>query len=164
MARASTVSGSTTRPADTTAYASGDLIANSTTAGSVVPVALTVPRLTGGGGSCRIKRMRLRKSGIGITTCTIRIHLYTASPTVANGDNGVWSTNKAADYLGAFDVTVDKAFTDGAFGVGAALVGTDVSFAATGDAFALYALLEARSAYTPANAEVFTISADVEQD
>lgn len=30
-----TLSGSFTRPSDTTAYASGDLVANSTTAGSV---------------------------------------------------------------------------------------------------------------------------------
>lgn len=162
MARAVTVSGSTTRPADTTAYASGDLIANSTTAGNVVPIPLPVARLPGSG-ACRIKRMRVRKSGTSITTCTIRVHLYARSPTVAAGDNAAWSSNKVADYLGAFDVVVDKAFTDGAFGVGAALVGTDVSFVTASDLTTIYALLEARSIYTPASAEVFTISAEVEQ-
>jgi hypothetical protein len=37
-----TVSATFTRPSDTTAYASGDLVANSTTAGSVTPLTLTL--------------------------------------------------------------------------------------------------------------------------
>ena len=36
-------SGTFTRPTDTTAYTSGDLVGNSTTAGSVVPLSFTFP-------------------------------------------------------------------------------------------------------------------------
>jgi hypothetical protein len=92
------------RPNDTTAYASGDLVANSTTAGSVVPMSFPL----GGNsmpGTTRVARVRLSKSGTTATNASFRVHLYGASPVVANGDNGAWSTDQAANYLGAIDVT-----------------------------------------------------------
>jgi hypothetical protein len=139
------VSARFTRPADTTAYASGDLVANSTTAGSVVPLSYAV-----GGGVFQIRRVRIFKSGTSTTNAAFRVHLYTASMTAANGDNAAWSTNRAANYLGSVDVTVDKAFTDGAAGV--ATVEANCAVPGT-----LYALIEARGAYTPASAEVFNV-------
>lgn len=144
-----------TRPADTTAYASGDLVANSTTAGSVVPLSWTVARSLGLGGM--IRRARLRKSGTGTTNATFRLHLYSASPTAANGDNGSWSTDQAAAYVGSMDVVVDKAFTDGAAGNGSPNVGGEINFQHQ----TLYGLLEARGAYTPASAEVFTVDLEI---
>ena len=51
-----TVVASFTRPANTTAYTSGYLIANSTTAGSVVPLSLPVARKFGAAG--KINRVR----------------------------------------------------------------------------------------------------------
>jgi hypothetical protein len=147
------VSASFTRPADVTAYASGDLVANSTTAGSVVPMAITAGQVANA--SFQVRRVRIRKSGTSTTNASFRLHLYNASPTPANGDNGAWSTNQAANYLGAIDVTVDKAFTDGAAGQAT----TEIN--AKG---ALYGLLEARGAYTPASAEAFTVSLEVMQD
>jgi hypothetical protein len=137
-------SASFTRPADTTAYASGDLVANNVTAGSVVPMSLTPPQRTG-----NVKRVTIKKSGTSVTNASFRLHLYDSSPTPVNGDNGAWSTTVAA-YLGSVDVTVDKAFTDGAVGVGTC----DFNLAGT----SLFALLEARGAYTPASAEVFTVT------
>lgn len=144
-----------TRPADTTPYASGDLVANSVTAGSVVPLAFS---MVGRGGY--VKRVRVKKSGTGVTNAAFRLHLYTASPVPANGDNGAWSTTKAANYLGSVDVTVDKAFTDGAVGVGSPTVGAEVPFnlAALPSGRTLYGLLEARGAYTPASGETFDVS------
>lgn len=152
-----------TRPADTTAYASGDLVANSVTAGSVVPLVFAnAVRVAGGGGT--VRRARLKKSGVGVTNASFRLHLYSATvATIANGDNGVWSTDGAANWLGAFDITVDKAFTDGAGGNGVPLVGTDIVFKlASGTS--LFGLLEARGAYTPASAETFSLSLEVRQD
>ena len=139
------VSARFTRPADTTAYASGDLVANSTTAGSVAAMQFNV-----GGGVYQIRRVRIYKSGTGVTNASFRAHLYGASPTAANGDNSAWSTSKAADYFGSVDVTVDKAFTDGAGGNATC----EINCASPGT---LYALLEARGAYTPASAEVFNL-------
>lgn len=155
---ASTASASFTRPADTTAYASGDLVANSTTAGSVAAMGFQ-SNLAGGSG--KIVRVRLRKSDASVTNSAFRLHLYSTSTiTAANGDNGAWSTNAAASYLGFIDVTADRAFTDGAFGQSAA-VALVYSLASGGR---LYGLLEARGAYTPASAEVFTVTLEIEGD
>lgn len=145
-----------TRPADTTAYASGDLVANSTTAGSVIP--LVLQSAVGAGGQRLIRRMRVRKSGTSVTNASFRIHLYGSYPTPANGDNGAWSTSGAAAYLGAMDVTIDRAFTDGAVGVAVPVNGFDVSY---DQGEAIYALVEARGAYTPASGETFTLEAEV---
>lgn len=150
-----------TRPADTTAYASGDLVANSTTAGSVAPMSFTAARVAAGSGM--IRRARLRKTGTGVTNASFRLHLYTASPTPANGDNAAWSTDKAANYLGAIDITVDKTFTDGSAGNGVPNTGAEINFALTSGQI-IYGLLEARGAYTPGNAEVFTVSLEVIQN
>src|SRR6185437_974597 len=77
-----------TRPADTTAYATGDLVANSTTAGSVTPLSFTAPRYATGSG--QVRRARLKKSTNTTTNATFRLHLYATSPTPTNGDNGAW--------------------------------------------------------------------------
>lgn len=146
------------RPGDTMAYASGDLVANSTTAGSVVSLQFTVARVAAGSGM--IRRARLRKSGTGITNASFRLHLYKSSPTPANGDNGAWSTDKASDYLGAFDVVVDRAFTDGAAGNGVPTNGSEITFSLASGQI-IYGLTEARGAYTPGNAETFDWSLEV---
>lgn len=149
-----------TRPADTTAYALGDLVANSTTAGSVVPLVFLVDRVDGG--SCLIRRLRLRKSGTGVTNAQFRLHLYSSSPVPVNGDNAAWST-PVAGYLGAFDVTIDRAFSDGAAGNGVPVNGSEI-MAAVGGNGNVYGLLEARAAYTPGNAETFTATLECLQN
>jgi hypothetical protein len=144
-----------TRPADTTAYASGDLVANSTTAGSVTPMTFSVGR--GGGAGGMIKRVRIVKSGTTATNAAFRLHLYTVSPTCANGDNGAWSTSGVAGYHGYMDVAASLAFTDGCCGLAASAIGTEINFTVA----TLYGLLEARAAYTPASGETFTVSLEV---
>lgn len=149
-----------TRPADTTAYASGDLVANSTTPGSVVPLQISLAAKSSG--QAYIRRVRLKKSGTSVTNASFRVHLYTAAPTVTNGDNGAWLSTESG-YIGAFDVTVDKAFSNAAVGQGAPLVGTSVLFKGASSKN-VWALIEARGAYTPASAEVFTLSLEAEQE
>lgn len=150
-----------TRPSDTTQYATGDLVANSTTAGSVVPMTLTVGRGSSGAAATgMIRRVKLRKSGTSITAAQFRLHLYRVSPTVSNGDNAAWLSNQVAEYAGAFDVTCDRAFTDGAAGIGVPVTGGELNFTAQ----TYYGLIEARAAYTPANGEVFTVELEVVQN
>ena len=150
-----TPSASFTRPADTTAYASGDLVANSTTAGSVVPMTFTIRPENR---QALIRRVRIKKSGTSIANASFRLHLYnTSTITNANGDNGAWSTNNVANYVGSVDVTLDKAFTDGAQGVGAPSIGSEMNY----DNGLCYGLLEARNAYTPASAEIFTVELEM---
>jgi hypothetical protein len=148
-------SASFTRPSDTTAYASGDLVANSTTAGSVV--ALTLNAGSAGGMPCRVRRVRLYADKADATNFTFRVHLFNVlAITCANGDNGAFSVNKAANYLGQVDIATGQLFTDGAMGAATC----DITSAAG----TLYALIEARAAYTPASASVFTLALEVEQD
>lgn len=149
-----------TRPNDTTAYASGDLVANSTTAGSVAPLQFTVGRIAGGTG--RIGRARVQKSGTTITNCALALKLYTAAPTVANGDNGAWSSTGAATLIGTIPVTVDQVLSDGAVGFGASTATIHFDLGST--ATKVYGLLVATAAYTPAAEEVFTVSLEVSQD
>jgi hypothetical protein len=149
-------SASFTRPADTTAYASGDLMANSTTAGSVVAMTFS-PVTKGSGRSAQIRRVRVSKTGTSVTNASVRLHLYTTSSiTAANGDNGAWSTDKAANYVGSVDVTIDKAMTDGAAG--------NATCEFNINSLSLYGLLEARGPYTPASAEVFTVTLESAED
>lgn len=169
-----------TRPADTTAYASGDLVANSTTAGSVVSLLLANAGRAGAnrlGG--RILSARLLKSTATLTAATFRVHFFTAAPTVTNGDNGAFVIADASlpNYLGAIDIDMSstgplvQASSARVIGRGypagvANNLGTDgIPFQLT-DASnpSIYALVEARGAYAPGNAEVFTLYVDVQQE
>lgn len=146
-----------TRPANTTQYASGDLVANHGTAGSVTPMEFIVA--AAGGGCVQVTKARLSKTDTGVTAAAFRLHLFAQSPAVTNGDNGAFVPSKAAYYLGALDVTAMVAGSDGAFGNGAPLVGTSLDLQLVGAT--VYGLLEARGTYTPASAEVFTVVLEV---
>ncbi len=147
-----------TRPSDTTAYASGDLVANSTTAGSVTCLSFTAARVSSG--SFMLRRAKLATSSTSTTNAQFRIHLFRACPsTVTNGDNGAFSVSGVADYVGAFDVTVDRAFTDGAAGLGLPVIGGEQTIKlASGTT--IYGLVEARAAYTPTSAGTVTVTFD----
>lgn len=151
------VSANFTRPADTTAYAVGDLVANSTTAGSVTPLSFSAARYSGGSGI--IRRARLLKTATSVTNASFKLHLYGSSPTVANGDNGAWSSI-VADYLGAVDLVFSNTFTDDAMAVTGQI---EIPFIPAAGS-TIYGLIEARLAYTPASSEVFTVYLDVLQN
>ena len=163
-ASSTVVSATFTRPADTTAYSVGDLVANSTTAASVVPMAFTPGADISRGFS--VRRARVSASNTSTTNASFRVHLYQTDPSastgIANGDNGAWST-KVAGYMGSLDVTIDKAFTDAAKGVGVPLIGGEVTGTPAAGALTVYALLEARAAYTPTSAQTFTVELEVFQ-
>ncbi len=155
------VSDSFTRPSDTTTYAVGDLIANSTTAGSVTPLILPVARIPDK--AATIRRVRLKKSGTSTTNAQFRAHFYKASPTVSNGDNGAWLTTEST-YIGSFDITMNRVFSDGAKGIGIPSVGSELILVPNAGSTDVFALLEALAAYTPTSAEVFTLTAEAFQD
>lgn len=159
-----TVTASLTRPADTTAYAVGDLVANSTTAGT--PLEL-LGATRGAGEAIRIERVRLRKSGAGLTNAAFRIHLFRKAPTLSAGDNGVFNASGVlalADiegHVGAVDLVMDLAAAAGARGVGLPSSGSGVTCESAGVAgheTSLWALIEARGAYTPGAGETFYLT------
>jgi hypothetical protein len=111
-------------------------------------------------GAGRIVRARISKTDPSLTNAQFRLHLYSAAPTgIANGDNAAWSTN-IAGYLGSIDVTLDRAFVDGAYGDAELTAGIYFKLASGSS---LKGLLEARATYTPASAEVFTVTLEIEQ-
>jgi hypothetical protein len=145
------VSASFTRPNDTTEYADGDLVANSTTAGSVTPMTFKIPY----GRGLKLYRVELLKSGATNTNAKFKVHVYRDSPTCANGDNGAWSTT-VSGYQGvtAIDMTA-VAFSDDGLGYGYPSTVPHLVYADADQK--LYALLAANAAYTPAAQEVFTL-------
>jgi hypothetical protein len=147
------------RPANTTAYASGDLIADNVTAGSVTPLAISVARVAAG--SFLINRVRLSKSSTGVTGASFRVHLFNVAPTVANGDNGALLTSGRAGYIGRvdFDMTGATIFNDGCAGT------ADAGFlVALASGQTVWALIEARGAYAPASGETFAVTLEVAQN
>ena len=145
------------RPSDTTQYAVGDLVADSTTAGSVTPIQWS---LRGDGGAVEVVRVRVQKSTTTASAATFRVHLYESPPTAANGDNGAWATD-VAGYLGYAEVIM-AAFSDDAYGIG--VPGTPIiAQAATGSRL-IYGLIEARGAYAPGSAETFTATLEVARE
>lgn len=155
-----------TRPADTTTYTSLDLVANSATAGSVVPITFAgVVRATGY--RAKINRAGPLKSQALIANGTFRLHLFSALPTVTAGDNGALdvATNLAA-YLGWFEIVTNLLGTaQGTFGWSsevASVAQSKPSFLSS-NSTSLFGLLEARAAYVPASAETFQCFLDVDQ-
>lgn len=148
-----------TRPADTTAYAAGDQVTNSTTAGSFVALSFDVGRYSGA--YVVIRGAKLRKSTATTTNASFRLHLFTVAPTVATaGDNATFANvaNTSDSYIGAIDITVGRAFSTGSAGVG--MVSGRNEIIAAPVATTLYGILEALAAYAPGNAETFDVTLD----
>jgi len=139
-----TVSSNFNRPANTTAYSADDNVSNNTTAGSVTPLSFA---LSGSAGI--IRRVRVRKSDQTVATPTIRVWFFESSPTVGSGDNAAFAQPLAAS-VGYVDVAVTSAGSDDAVG----WTNCDIPVVAA----TCYALLQTTSAFTPANAETFTIT------
>ncbi|MFY9350392.1 MAG: hypothetical protein WBL20_00625 [Sphingobium sp.] len=148
------------RPANTTQYAVGDLVANNATAGSVAPIEFDkAARFPGAEG--KITGVRLSKSNVSLTAAAFRVHLFTAAPSVGGGDNAAFAPTNgiAKGYIGSVDVTLDKALGDGAFGRASAALLFDLDKPNA----KLYALIEARDTYTPASAETFLVTLELER-
>ncbi|MCK1543450.1 hypothetical protein IVB12_16150 [Bradyrhizobium sp. 179] len=154
------------RPADTTAYAVGDLVANSVTAGSVAPMVLSVARVADKTGV--IRRGRLTKTSTPTANAIFRAHFYKDAPVPANGDNGAFQTAGALTYIGSMDFDMTganaRAFSDGVKCIGVPNVGSEIIFDPHAGSANIYALIEARGAYVPVSGETFTLALEVFRD
>jgi hypothetical protein len=156
-----TPSASFTRPADTTAYAQNDLVANSTTAASVVPMSFG---LNASGRWGIIRGARLYKSGTTVTSATFTVFLFTASPgTPTNGDNGAFGVASSAGFLDSFAIDLATgALAGGTTGVKKRSAALAIPFCFPTANSKLYALLRADAAYTPASSETFELTLEIE--
>lgn len=146
-----------TTPAGVSAYASGDLIANSATANLVNPMAFKLANGIWAPGY--IRKARVKTPDTGAASVSVRLHLYKFSPTPSNGDNGVWLTGEST-WLGSLTGTMDKHFTDMEKGELVPDVGSEIyvdANPATKDEH-IYGLLEARGALTPQGAKEWTVT------
>jgi hypothetical protein len=154
------LSASVTRPANTTAYVPGTLVANSTTAGSVVPLAFP-NAVTLAGYALQVTRARLVTTSTSIAAASFSIHLFESSPTVSVGDGaafdaaGVLSLSGIATYAGFIPIDVLQAGSDGAVGFGTP--GTPQGIMLGPAVTTVYALIECTTAYTPTSAETITV-------
>lgn len=176
-----------TRPADTTAYASGDNIATTTTGSAVVPLRFLVAGDKGGSGL--ILGARMAKSQANVTNASFRLRLFSSAPFAAGSypaDNAaIVATYAALQFqIGYFDFTTWNAESAAAWSNALPNTRTSLSFNLGGampsnadsqiivntnravfDSQCIFGLLEARAAYAPAsNSEQFTINLDVQSD
>ena len=145
-----------TRPNDTTTYASGDLVANNTSAASVVPITFAAPTV---GRECRIRRAKLTKSAGPVANGSFRYHFFSGAVTVTtNGDNAAFTPTSMALYLGYIDLVMVSPLggwgwsTDDGAVVWIPATSTDL----------LNLLIEARAAYVPTAQEVFTPTVELD--
>lgn len=166
-ARTKLITGNTiTRPADTTAYADLDLVANSVTAGSVTPFTFSAVARAVGYRS-RILRAGLLVSQALLANGTFRLHLFTSLPTVTNGDNAALNlATNLSTYIGYQEIVLSAIGTGlGAMGWGTASLGNtsgQMDFQSVASA-ALFGLLEAKAAYVPTSAMTLTPYLSVDQ-
>ncbi len=151
------------RPADTTQYASGDLVANSTTAGSVVPLQFTVSRLGVGNGV--IRAARIFKDDETLTDAVFNLHLFSQAPEVSNGDNGAFAPTTMANWIGVIPVDIatnGRASSTDSAGRGVPTVAINFDlWAINATERRLYGLLEAGDTYTPASGETFNVTIEI---
>ena len=157
------VTGTFTRPADTTAYAANDVVSNSTSSTTLVTLS-SAARVNAGTGYIVGCRVATNKKSI---TPRIRVHVNNASnPTVA-ADN-VQAKTVYADIskrIGSFDLSAMATSADTTNSDMSAA--TDwtlrIPFKAAADT-ALYVWLETLDAFTPASGDSWTVELLVDQN
>ena len=140
-----------TRPNDTTPYSIGDLVANSTTAGSVS--AMSIAFTEAGGFGLWLRSATLRKTQASITNASFRLWCLNAAPTVTNGDNSIIAGNFLSTVM--FEpIQIDTiALLTGGGAIGTSMFDDGMLEIPP----TAYFLLEALAAYTPAALEIFTL-------
>jgi len=159
------ISASVTRPADTTAYTSGDVVCNSTTA----PTIITFNRASHqSAGSGVLKHAKVISSAYVATAPVLELWLFDTAVTMDNDNAAFTPTDAELATL----VTV-VSFPAASYKIGDATAGVggnhvceatlDVPFTTVGaNVNALYGVLVARNAYVPISGEIFTLQLVIE--
>ena len=166
------------RPNDTAVYAAGDLMGRSTGVNNAIDGTGNIMPLFVARGINTISantRLRMSKSGTSLSNASFRVHLFDNVPVLTVGDNGVFNTspggtggsfacNSAANYIGCYDIVMDRAFSDGAWGAAMPQIGSSMIVAPAAGSKAISAVIEARAAYQPVANEAFAFVLDNSQD
>lgn len=151
-----TPSVSFTRPSDTITYTIGDGVLNSTTTASALAMPFTLSGISGQG--TYVRRALIKKTTTGVVAPNFRLHLFTSQPLLASGDNTPLSITTSTGYFCSIDVNMftTTPFLDGNYGIGAPNSGSEC--AVLPPTTLIYGVMEARGAYVPGSAEVFTVT------
>jgi hypothetical protein len=153
-------SGSTvsfTRPANTTQYAIGDAVSDSTSSPTVLEFANIATNVTK---TIIIQEVMITSSAAQATLPQFKLWLFNASPTAIN-DNSAFTltdaennTCQATIELTSPNVISSKATNNSRLEI----TNLQRIIRAGSSSLSLYGLLEARNAYTPISGEIFTIA------
>lgn len=151
-----------TLPSTTTAYTAGQLIATSATAGSVVNPSFAIANSAGG---ALITRLRLSTNDTTSTAWgaqTIRVDLWTTTPTWTNGDRGTWSpATQTGAHLGAYTCTMSAEYGDGAFAECAPVVGNFSGVKLASGTSVFWSLDAISGSGVTGASKVFTLTAEI---
>lgn len=144
-----------TRPADTTTYAVGDVVADSTSAATILTFT-GMAREAGGGGV--LQNAVMIDSIAATVKAYFELVLLDTAPTMQN-DNAAWAPSDAelrkVVAVIAFDGTAANAFKSTSNGGFVASAAQSLSYKCAAGSTSLYGIVVARNAYVPASAEVF---------
>lgn len=152
-----------TRPADTAVYASGDVVANSTSAATILTFS-DVARQNGGG--AYIHRAVLIDSASQTTKPEFELYLFDTAPVMEN-DNAAWDPSDTEIEACVGYIPFSSAnWRTGANSGNGLIVAENLGLAiqCAAGSKALYGILVARNAYTPISAEKFTLRLFVQPD
>lgn len=152
-----------TRPANTTAYADGDVIADSTSAAA----ALKFPGVCGDGEGAVLRAAMFSSSVLPGTKLNADLWLFHTAPTAYGNDNEAFALSDA-DLLNcvaviALDGTAAANLKAGALNYAVFNQNLAMPVKSLTTDRALYGVLVARNAYTPASGEVITIKLGAEK-
>jgi hypothetical protein len=153
------------RPANTTAYAANELVASSTSAGSVVTPSFAALAAAGGSGTLRRAKL-LTNATTGLNNVAFHIDLWSSAPTFTNGDGGAYApASGSASWLGSMTVTGMTQLGDGAVGAAVSDVGSDISFvlASTPNIFWSLECISS-GGFTPLSGQQFTFIPEILQN
>lgn len=151
------------RPADTTAYTAGDLMADVTTS-SVTPLSWRIGSTVTDKQSFYVAGVRLKLDKNSVTNAQFRVHLYKAIPTFTSaGDNSAFGTVVATGYaswIGSYDAQIVNLQADGVAGIAVPTEGLvapqHITGLDPGSSVLLYGLIEVLAAYIPKSAGTIT--------
>ena len=155
----SVLSATFTRPADTAAYTMNDAISTSTSAPTGLVFANAVKTAAGSGNLVRATL----ETNSSVCTAAFRLHLFNA-PITAQVDNAAYTLlwTNASFRVGYIDFPALE--TEGAGSTSSlSLVTGTLAFTCGASDTTLYALLESKTAWTPASGQQFLLKLLVEQ-
>ncbi|MGB6326671.1 MAG: hypothetical protein WBG11_13125 [Methylocella sp.] len=148
-----------TRPSNTTAYATNQLIASSTAAGSIAVPAFLIPVAAGG---VILSRLRLRTNAAsGWNGINLSVNLWSAPPAYANGDGGAYAVaTGSANWLANFLISLLQ-FGDGAAGAGPLTGGNEMTLKLASGTSVFWDIQMLSAAATPIAGQTFTLTGEL---